>query len=108
MTLRFVTMAVLVGAAMAFAADVPLDGTKLGIHERAGRTPRSDVSCRDASVALPGPGGAGDPSLGGATIEITIDAGGGAPFIARPVRDGRWERRRCRISTRATWRRRAA
>jgi len=77
-------MAVLVGAVTAFAADFPLDGTKLGIHERAGRTPRSDVMCRDASVVLPGPGGAGDPSLGGATIEITIDAGGAATFIAPP------------------------
>src|SRR5947207_2330628 len=77
---RPVLMGVLVGAVTAFAADFPLDGTRLGIHERAGRTPRSDVVCRDASVALPGRGGAGDPSLGGVTIEITIDGGGAATF----------------------------
>jgi len=48
MTLRFVTMAVLVGAAMAFAADVLLEGTKLGIHERAARA-SSGCCCGTAS-----------------------------------------------------------
>jgi hypothetical protein len=81
---RPMLMVVLVGTATVLAADVPLDGTKLGIHERAGRTPKSDLTCRDASVALPAPGSAGDPSLGGATIEITIDAGGSATFVAPP------------------------
>jgi hypothetical protein len=61
----------------ALAADLPLEGTKIGIRERPGRTPRADLTCRDAAVALPAPGSAGDPSLGGVTIEITVDASGG-------------------------------
>lgn len=78
---RLTSMLVLGLSVSAFAADLPLDGTKVAIRERPGRTPRTDFSSRDTDVALPSPGSAGDPSIGGATVEVTVDAGGGATFV---------------------------
>jgi hypothetical protein len=81
MTWRLPSALVLGLAMAALAADVPLDGTKVGIRERPGRTPRSDFTSRDMGVVLPAPGSPGDPSLGGATIEIRVDAGGTATLV---------------------------
>ena len=62
----------------AVGADVGLVGTRVSIRERAGRTPRSDLRCRDVAVALPAPGNPGDPSAGGVEVEISVPNGGGA------------------------------
>jgi hypothetical protein len=79
MRIHLVVCVMLAFGLPALAADLGLFGTKVAIHERPGRTPRSDLRCRDAAVALPAPGAPGDPSVGGVDIEISVPNGGGVP-----------------------------
>src|SRR5258705_13990686 len=78
MRARIAFAGLLVVAGAALAADHGLFGNKVSIRERPGRTPRGDLTCRDAAVTLPAPGSPGDPSVAGVDVDVTVANGGGA------------------------------
>ena len=65
-------------AGATLAADYGLFGNKVSLRERPGRTPRSDLTCKDVAVTLPAPGSPGDPSVAGVDVDVTVTNGGGA------------------------------
>jgi len=65
----------------------PLTGKKLDL--RAGRKPRLTASSRDEAVLALDEGGASDPTLTGATLEVTTHPSEGGSALSRSERDSR-------------------
>lgn len=81
----------LLGVPGAKAADTAVSGRKLVVKDftRPGTADRKVVAVsRDLGIAVPAPGSAGDPTLGGGSVTVTNSAGSGESMTIALPADG--------------------
>jgi outer membrane protein assembly factor BamB len=70
----------------ACAVDVPVEGRSLRVQDRLGDPGRRKltIAVRDDAIAVPTPGGAGDPTMAGAVVEVTNPFSGERQSVELP------------------------